>query len=161
MERAVGRGAIGTDAGSEATATLHKALEQKAAGLIRSTVSNCSALSQYVATQALTSKDFYAQRQAKSEVMRARCEAVAKTLAAHPEYGEHFTAHPFNSGYFMCLRIHKASSEALRRLLLDKYQTGGIAIGERDFRIAFSCLELEQIPELFRAIWSACGELAG
>ena len=153
--------AIGTSADAEATAALYKALEQKAAGLIRSTVSNCSALSQYIATQALTSKEFYSQRQAKSDVMRARCEAVAQTLAAHPEYGAYFTAHPFNSGYFMCLRLHKTSSETLRRLLLDKYQTGGIAIGERDFRIAFSCLELSQIPELFQAIWSACKELAG
>ena len=145
--------------GAEARAALYKALEQKAAGIIRSTVSNCSALSQYIAAQALTSPGFYDQRAAKSALMQKRCEAVRMTLAAHPEYDEFFTAHPFNSGYFMCVRVHKCSSEALRRLLLEKYQAGGIAVGERDFRIAFSCLELEQIPELFQAIYSACKEL--
>jgi aspartate/methionine/tyrosine aminotransferase len=139
---------------------LYSAFEAKAAGLIRATVSSCSELSQYVVCNALANPNFYAERAAKSDLMGKRCREVRAVLDAHPEYAEYFTAYPFNSGYFMCLRILKSSAETLRHLLLEKYGTGGIAITDTNFRLAFSCLEVEQIPQLFANIYSACQELA-
>ena len=139
---------------------LFSALEAKTAGLIRATISNCSALSQKIITKALTSGKFYEQRAANVAIMHERCNAVTKTLAEHPEYREQFIAYPFNSGYFMCLKILKTTTAKLRRRLLDHYATGGIAMSDTDFRLAFSCVEKEQIPELFATIYQACKDLA-
>ena len=145
--------------GAEAASALFTALEAKAAGLVRATISNCSALSQKVVTNALTSGKFYEQRAANVAIMHERCAAVAQTLAEHPEYREYFVAYPFNSGYFMCIKVLKTTTGKLRRLLLDRYATGGIAMTDTDFRLAFSCVEKEQIPELFQTIYQACKEL--
>ncbi len=145
--------------GAEANSPLFTALEAKTAGLIRSTISNCSALSQRVVTNALTSGKFYEQRAANVAIMHERCTAVTQTLNAHPEYREYFTAYPFNSGYFMCIKVLKTTTGKLRRLLLDRYATGGIAMNDTDFRLAFSCVEKEQIPELFETIYQACKDL--
>ncbi len=138
---------------------LYSAFEAKAAGLIRATVSCCSELSQFIVSNALANPNFFAERAEKSELMRKRYCEVRNVLDTHPEYAEYFTAYPFNSGYFMCLRIIKSSAETLRHLLLEKYGTGGIAITDTNFRLAFSCLEVEQIPQLFANIYSACKEL--
>ena len=146
--------------GAEADSPLFTALEAKTAGLIRATVSNCSALSQKIIAKALTSGKFYEQRAENVAIMHERCNAVMETLAAHPEYGEFFVAYPFNSGYFMCLKILKTTAPKLRRVLLDRYATGGIAMGETDLRLAFSCVEKEQIPELFETIYLACKDLS-
>ena len=146
--------------GAEADSPLYSALEAKTAGLIRATVSNCSALSQKVIVKALTSGKFYEQRAANVAIMHERCNAVMQTLTAHPEYREYFVAYPFNSGYFMCIKILKTTAQKLRRLLLGRYATGGIAMSETDLRLAFSCVEKEQIPELFETIYQACKDLA-
>ena len=146
--------------GAENDSPLFSALEAKTAGLIRATISNCSALSQKIITKALTSGKFYEQRAANVAIMHERCNAVTKTLAEHPEYREQFIAYPFNSGYFMCLKILKTTTAKLRRRLLDHYATGGIAMSDTDFRLAFSCVEKEQIPELFATIYQACKDLA-
>jgi aspartate/methionine/tyrosine aminotransferase len=146
-------------AGAAEGAAVYTALEPKTAGIIRSAISNCSSLSQRVVANALNSPDFYNQRAEKAEVMRRRCECVRKTLAEHPEYGAYFQAYPFNSGYFMCIRTLKTPAEELRRYLLANYETGGIAMGEYNLRLAFSCLEEEQIPALFDTIYKALEEM--
>ena len=43
--------------------------------------------------------------------------------------------------------------------LLDKYGVGLISIGDRNLRIAFSCLEQEDIPELFDIILQGVEDL--
>lgn len=145
-------------AGAEEGSPVYAALEAKAAGIVRSTVSNCSSLSQKVVADALTNPDFYNQREAKATVMRRRCQRVRQVLDEHPEYAEYFTPYPFNSGYFMCIKVLKCPAETLRQKLLEGYGTGGIAIGDCNFRLAFSSLEEEQIPGLFQTIYEACKE---
>ncbi|MBO7741525.1 MAG: aminotransferase class I/II-fold pyridoxal phosphate-dependent enzyme [Victivallales bacterium] len=148
-------------AGAAEGCALYTALEQKVAGIIRSAISNCASLSQQIVAKALNSPDFYEQRAAKAAVMQKRCECVRRTLEAHPEYSRYFQAYPFNSGYFMCIRTLKTPAEELRRYLLTNYETGGIAMGEYNLRLAFSCLEEEQIPELFDTIYKALAEIEG
>ncbi len=146
-------------AGAAEGSPIYSALEAKTAGIIRSTISNGSELSQLTVARALTNPDFYNQRAEKAAILRERCEWVVKTLADHPEYRDYFVAYPFNSGYFMCVKVLKCEAEKLRRHLLENHGTGGIAVGKHDFRIAFSCLEVEQIPVLFDTIYKACKEL--
>ncbi len=50
-------------------------------------------------------------------------------------------------------------AEEGRLRLLDEYQTGVIATGPHDLRVAFSCLEIEDVEPLFDLIHRAVQEL--
>jgi hypothetical protein len=51
------------------------------------------------------------------------------------------------------------NAEDLRVHLLDKYGVGLISMGKENLRIAFSCLEESEIPELFDIILQGAKEL--
>ena len=53
----------------------------------------------------------------------------------------------------------RANAESLRCHLLDKYGVGLISIGDKDLRIAFSCLEENEIPELFNIVLQGVKDL--
>ena len=142
-----------------ATTDLYEALNDKLGGLVRSVVSNASALSQKLVLDALRSPSFTAEHAAKVEVMRARAMRVREVLD-NPAYAAAWTPYPFNSGYFMCLRINRVNAETLRRHLLEKYGVGAISITATDLRIAFSCLEVGQIQDLFDLVLLAWNDLA-
>jgi hypothetical protein len=59
----------------------------------------------------------------------------------------------------MCLRLKNVSAEAVRVQLLDTYAVGAIAASDTDLRIAFSCVEKEQIAELFEDVYAAVKDL--
>jgi DNA-binding transcriptional MocR family regulator len=115
-------------------------------------------LSQRATLNALLSPTFYDERQARQETLRARAEEVHRVLA-DKRFDAAWEPHRFNSGYFMCLKLTRVTAEALRRHLLDRYGVGTIATAERDLRIAFSCVEKEQIAELFDTIYRAAEEV--
>ena len=58
----------------------------------------------------------------------------------------------------MCVKLKKVAAETLRKALLEKYAVGTIATAERDLRVAFSCVEKENIQELFDIIYKAASE---
>ena len=136
-----------------------EAVNSKMAGIIRSVVSNCSALSQFLVLNALKSPDFFKQRAAKAEIMRQRALKVEEALQ-NPEYAQAWEVYPFNSGYFMCLKIKDVNASDLRIHLLDNYGIGTIAINDTDLRIAFSCIEAKDVHELFRLIFQGWKDLA-
>jgi aspartate/methionine/tyrosine aminotransferase len=145
--------------GAQADSPLYTALEKKVSGEIRGVMSNCSMLSQRVVLKALQSPTFYEERQACKELLQSRALGVKRVLAEE-RFAEAWEPHDFNSGYFMCLRLKKVTAEALRRHLLEKYGIGAIATAERDLRIAFSCVEKENIAELFDTMLKAAKEIA-
>ena len=70
--------------------------------------------------------------------------------------------YPFNSGYFMCVKLKgDVDAEDLRVHLLDKYGVGVISSSATDIRVAFSCLEEGQIEEVFELLLQAWKDLAG
>ena len=79
-------------------------------------------------------------------------------LKEHKEYEEEFIALPYNSGYFMCVRLNNKDGEKVRQILLDKYDTGVVSI-ENSLRIAFSAVKNEMIAELFENIYKACKDV--
>ena len=79
---------------------------------------------------------------------------VREILAAHPEYREAFTALPFNSGYFMCIKPVKAEAEALRKKLLAEYSTGTVNFGGI-LRVAFSATPTDKLARLFENLYQA------
>ena len=60
----------------------------------------------------------------------------------------------------MCLKLKTVKSEPLRTHLLDKYGVGLIALGETDLRVAFSCIEKEDVGALFDTVLAAVTDLS-
>ncbi len=138
---------------------IFNALERKTMGAIRSSISNCSHISQTLVLQALISPTLAAEKAEKAKIMKDRALKVKEVLK-NDKYSDAWDVYPFNSGYFMCLRLKSVDSEELRQHLLSKYGVGVIALGGPDLRIAFSCVEVEDIQELFDTIYEAAKELS-
>lgn len=147
------------DGHAEANEAVMTAMEKKTMGIIRAVISNCPHPSQTFVLEALNSPEFAVQKQQKFEVMKGRALQVKKVLN-DVKYAASWDYYPFNSGYFMCLKLKRVDAEALRVHLLDKYGVGTIAIGKTDLRIAFSCIAEENIAELFALIHQAETDLA-
>ncbi|MBN2418127.1 MAG: aminotransferase class I/II-fold pyridoxal phosphate-dependent enzyme [Deltaproteobacteria bacterium] len=130
----------------------YDALERKTAGDIRGNISNVSHLSQTIIGKSLASDSFVSESKEKYNIMKERAVEVKKVLS-DPKYDRVWEVYPFNSGYFMCLKLKTVDAEALRVHILDKYGVGTISIGKTDLRIAFSCIEKEDISELFEIIY--------
>lgn len=143
---------------SSESLTILDALEQKTKGIIRGTISSGSHLSQTVILNSLKSNEYLQEKQQKYEVMCARATKVKEVLNKE-KYQKHWKYYPFNSGYFMCLKLHNVNAETLRLHLLENYGVGTIAINETDLRIAFSCVEEENIEELFDIIGEGIKDL--
>ena len=60
----------------------------------------------------------------------------------------------------MCIKLKTVNAETLRLHLLENYGVGLISIGDKDLRIAFSCLEEGDIPELFDIILKGVEDLS-
>ncbi|MDM8552965.1 aminotransferase class I/II-fold pyridoxal phosphate-dependent enzyme [Desulfobacterales bacterium HSG2] len=139
-------------------ALFYEALEKKTAGNIRGTVSNASHLGQSIVLKSMKSPNVRKERAEKVEIMRKRAMRLKEVLA-NPKYGDVWEMYPFNSGYFMCLRLKTVDAEALRLHLLDEYKVGVISIGETDLRIAFSSVDEENIEALFEFVYKAVKDI--
>lgn len=128
------------------------ALEQKTMGIIRATISSGAHPSQTFVLRALQSPEFEQQKAEKYAIMKGRANRV-KNLLDSGKYGNTLQYYPFNSGYFMCLKLDVDAETVRQRLLGDG--VGTIALGESDLRVAFSCIEEHQLEDLFDRIYQA------
>jgi aspartate/methionine/tyrosine aminotransferase len=134
------------------------ALEQKTMGIIRATISSGPHPSQTFVLHALNSPEFPTQKQEKYEIMKGRANRT-KNLLDSGKFDDAWGYYPFNSGYFMCLKLKTVDAETLRVHLLDKYGVGTIALGTTDLRVAFSCIEENNLEELFDLIYQGVQDL--
>ena len=134
------------------------ALEQKTKGIIRGTISSGSHISQTILLESLQSEEFSQEKEEKFQIMQGRA-IKTKQVLADEKYAPHWTYYPFNSGYFMCLKLNSVDAETLRLHLLDQYGVGVIASNQTDIRVAFSCVEENDIQELFDLIYEGCKDL--
>jgi aspartate/methionine/tyrosine aminotransferase len=137
---------------------VYDALEKKTAGSIRGSISNASHLGQTIVLRSIQGDSFTAEKEEKFEILQSRARCVKKVVS-DSKYKEAWDAYPFNSGYFMCLRLKTVNAETLRLHLLEKYGVGLISIGDKDLRIAFSCLEETDIPVLFDIVLQGVKDL--
>ena len=84
---------------------------------------------------------------------------IARQALANSKYKRAWEVYPFNSGYFMCLRLKTVDAETLRVHLLEKYGVGLISLGKNDLRVAFSSVEKEDVQELFDIIFQGVEDL--
>ncbi|WP_018393288.1 aminotransferase class I/II-fold pyridoxal phosphate-dependent enzyme [Bacillus sp. 37MA] len=137
---------------------LLEALEKKTNGIIRGTISSGSHLSQTVILNSLQSPEYVREKQEKFELMKCRANKV-KELLSQEEHNPYWSYYPFNSGYFMCLQLKEVNAETLRLHLLNEYGVGVVAINSTDLRVAFSCVEEQDIEELFKFIFKGIKDL--
>jgi aspartate/methionine/tyrosine aminotransferase len=134
------------------------ALENKTAGAVRGTISNSPHLSQSIVLGSLDSESYKIEKEEKFRILFKRATRVKEVLA-NKKYRDAWDVYPFNSGYFMCLGLKTVNAEELRLHLLDQYGVGVISLGKTDIRVAFSCVEEEDIPELFDMIFQGIKDL--
>ena len=99
-----------------------------------------------------------AERHAKKCILEARARKAEEVLR-RPEFAGLWEPYPFNAGYFMCLKLKGLDAETYRKHLLEKYGVGVIADGDRDIRVAFSAVELDQLEDLYLVMASAARDL--
>ncbi|MBO7721770.1 MAG: aminotransferase class I/II-fold pyridoxal phosphate-dependent enzyme [Kiritimatiellae bacterium] len=141
-----------------ATAEQLRALEAKAAGNVRSSISNASSVGQHLALAAYADPGYKAQKREKFQVLKGRYLEIKRILGSHPEYARAFEPMPFNSGYFMCVKPRGVDAETLRRHLMAKYSIGTIELCGL-IRIAFSAVPKRRLEGLFADIAAAVEEL--
>ena len=136
----------------------YEALERKTAGAVRGSISNSPHLSQSIILGSLNSGNYEKEKEEKFSIMYKRAIRVKEVLA-DKKYIEAWDVYPFNSGYFMCLRLKTVDAEDLRLHLLNKYGVGVISLGKTDLRIAFSCVEKEDIQDTFDIIFQGIKDI--
>jgi len=140
-------------------AKLYNALEQKTAGFIREQISSASKMSQSLLIRAYKHPNYNAEKQVKFDLLKKRYEKVKEVLSSNKNYGDYFSALPFNSGYFMCVRFKSGiNAEKIRELLAKKYSIGVIQLHGL-LRIAFSSTPTDELPMVFESIFKSCKEL--
>ncbi len=137
-----------------------KALEAKAAGNVRSCVSNVTAIGQHIALAALADKGYKKQKREKYAVLKKRYMTIRKILKKNPDWAKCFEVMPFNSGYFMCVKPIGVDAEAVRKHLIEKYSTGTIVLSGL-IRLAFSTVPSAKLPTLFANVAAAIRDLQG
>jgi aspartate/methionine/tyrosine aminotransferase len=137
---------------------VYNALERKTAGAVRGSISSASHLSQTITLRSLKSGSYKAEKEDKFQIMKERAMEVRRVLA-QPKYRDAWDPYPFNSGYFMCLKLKTVEAEPLRVHLLNKYGVGLISLGKQDLRVAFSCVEKKDVQELYDIILQGVKDL--
>ena len=135
-----------------------KALEAKAAGCVRSGISNVSSIGQHLAVAAYADPGYEKQKREKYNVLKGRYDEVRRILARHPEYASRFVPMPFNSGYFMCVKPVGVEAEKVRRRLIEAYSTGTIVLSGL-LRISFSTVPRRRLAGLFANVAAAIDDL--
>ena len=125
---------------------------------IRGNISNASHLSQTILLKSMADANYEVYKKEKFDLLKNRALKMKEVLK-DPKYKDAFDVYPFNSGYFMCIRLKDVNAEALRLHLLENYGTGLISIGDNNIRVAFSCLEESDVETLFGIILNGINDL--
>lgn len=141
-----------------ANAAQLKVLENKAAGVVRATISNAPRVSQSILLKAYTASGYAEQKRHKYDTLANRVKRIRAVLKAHPEYAQSFEVMPFNSGYFMCVKAIGVDNEVLRKELIANYDTGVIVLSGL-IRLAFSAVPVNLIEKLFANLHAAIQKL--
>ena len=136
------------------------ALEQKAMGAVRSSVSSSSMLAQSLLLRAMCAGTLHAEQEANLALIAERYRRVRAILAARAGDRGPLQPLPFNSGYFLTLRVAGGQAEVLRQELLRRRGVGTISVGDDYLRVAFSTVASADLEALFEEIYSVARAVA-
>jgi aspartate/methionine/tyrosine aminotransferase len=124
-------------------------LAEKAATLVRASISTVSAPSQAVVLDALRSPTLPAERASIHDELARRYHALRAALEAHD-----LRAWPYNSGCFALVELPEGvECDAMRHRLIEEQSVGVIAIPQvNGLRVAFCSIEADDIPDLVARI---------
>lgn len=132
-------------------------LEKKTAAVVRATVSNCSHIAQSMLVDTLKGASHEKEKEEKHLLLKRRYERVKRLVA--DERRVSFRPLPFNSGYFLCIKLRDGlDAERVRQKLLAEHDVGVIALPGNLLRIAYSGVPERRLEELFDRIEKACSE---
>jgi aspartate/methionine/tyrosine aminotransferase len=138
----------------------YEAVEKKLGGTVRSNISNASAPCQSVLLHAMKDERYEKEKVDKRNILKRRALKVKQVLSGG-KYSAYFTPYPFNSGYFMCVRLREGlDAEEFRKRLLEDEGIGVISIDGTDIRVAFSSVEEEDIEELFNSMFKCAATMS-
>lgn len=122
-----------------------QALAEKAAAILRGTVSSASAPAQAAVLSALCSPNLAAERAAVMDVLQTRWTVLRDALDAHG-----VDALPFNSGCFALLPLPaRLDAENVRQRLIREQSVGVISVpSANSLRVAFCSIDAADIPDL-------------
>jgi aspartate/methionine/tyrosine aminotransferase len=149
-----------TIASARGGAAFYGAMESKFGGSIRGSTSSSSSIGQAMLLNAYKSPTYEKEKEEKYQILLRRYRKIKDIFDSRKEYAEYIRPLPFNSGYFLCLKVLSGKAEEVRRTLLDKYDTGVIALYNL-LRVAFSSTPYEQLEKLFDNIYRAAKEVSG
>jgi aspartate/methionine/tyrosine aminotransferase len=152
------RMAFVTFGSQDLTAGHFDALVQKLMGVIRSSVSCANTPAQHLMLRILADPRTIQEKEAFYDLLRRRYRLVKDAVAKNPGH-PYLTPLPFNSGYFMSFRCRGINASLLRKRLLAEYGIGVIAFGEEYLRVAFSSIDEELIPEVYRRIYETAQKM--
>lgn len=128
-------------------------LEDKFAGTLRATASNICTHSQNLCLKGLSSETLQQEKDITYNKLKKRYLEVKKILKDKPHYQQYFEALPFNSGYFMCIKLKQGNAHNLRKKLIEKESIGLIAVNDNILRIAYSAVGREELCIIFEKIY--------
>ncbi len=136
----------------------YEALEKKTAGCIRGTISNSPNISQALVLRAMNDPAYQAEKAEKYSILASRAAKTRKILD-RPKFAEAWELYPFNSGYFLCVRLNRLNAEAYRVRLLEEYGVGVISTSDTDIRVAISCVDEADLEDLFDVMLACALEM--
>jgi aspartate/methionine/tyrosine aminotransferase len=125
----------------------YEALEKKTGGCIRGTISNSPNVSQELVLRAMADPEYRAQKAENFAILERRAAKVKEVLA-EPRFAAVWRPYPFNSGYFICLRLNDLDAEAYRVRLLNDYSVGVISTSSTDIRVALASVDESDITDM-------------
>lgn len=140
------------------TNTHYEAIIKKLMGVIRSAISNSPQPTQIIMLKAMQDPNYQAEKDVFKALMLSRYNEVRRVLK-NLKTSSVLKILPFNSGYFMCFEVIAKSAEALRLELLTKHGIGTISLNNKYLRVAFSCVEKENIESLYTQIYEVAESL--
>lgn len=128
-------------------------LAEKAAAIIRATVSSCSAPAQAAVLAALASPTLAEEQRDVRERLGERYRALRDALQANA-----LEPFPFNGGCFALVPVMGMDAEEARQRLIRDHGVGTIAVpGANALRLAFCGIEAADIPELVSRVARVIG----
>ncbi len=139
------------------TSAVAKALEDKAASIVRGDTSAVPTPSQEIVLTALRDPNLEPELKEKNGILLVRYHAVKEILElGHQSNFEFFEPLPFNSGYFVSLGLKKVDADKIRKVLLAEYSTGVLFFPPNHLRISHPSVSTGNLQPLFDNIYSAC-----
>lgn len=133
------------------SANVMQPIDEKLSGLIRVSTSGAAQVSQTLILEAMKSIGYSEQKKRNFEILKDRA-LNAQEIANYERYAQLWYVNPNHAGYFICLSFKSANAESVRQILLNEHGIGTIALSDTELRVAYSCIDISDIENVFNKI---------